>query len=249
LELLWIDNSRDEEFHRFLQRQATKLSAPLRVEKQGIHLSRPSTHPTAVEEIHRRDIQVAMVYQSAQELVDTEWVLTLETDVLLRCDTIQRLRQALTDCSELAAVSANVPYLAHHRSDGSWLVLPMAWKFTPWLNGHPPPEPVKWHRWEHRGEDVPDGVEIVDAVPFGCLLMRASAFRGMPLSTGWPVAQTYGFDQLFCRDLREAGQLVGFHWGVPVGHLHCGRMKTKRQTEYRDLGEMVDGPMTMKAVG
>lgn len=234
VECLFLDNSLDAEFHARLEAAQRVIPAPVRLSDERLRVGDPMTSDG-------RDIQVSLMWQRARAMVQTEWVLTLESDVLIESDTIEKLLAAIEPAPAIGAISADVPYRAGFNQDGSWLILGMAWKmpkrrhpvsaFLPEPGLNPPP--VVWHQ-----PAPPGGVEIVDGIAFGCSLMKTETLCEVPLLTTWPPCVDYGYDQVFSQDIAKTGKVVAYHWGAPVGHMK--RFEGEEYIELRELKEKQD---------
>jgi hypothetical protein len=213
--VLWLDNSRSDSFHALLQEAKARLPAAVRIVKVPLHLGEFAAPAGFV-----RNLAVCLIWQQAVSMLETRRVLCLESDVLAPADAPERLAEALDRAECLAAVSGAIPWWD---DQGTHL---MVWRrlterqtrVATTATGlvervaDPGSERV-WLPWHDQGRY---GAEIVDAVPFGCLLAEVEALRTVPLHTpAFPV----GYDQQWCHELFLRGRAVAVHWEVRCGHI------------------------------
>ena len=237
IEVLWLDNSLSPVFGEHLVGLSGVIPAPVRILEERLQIADPTAlrPPEGLQE--GKEVQASLMWQRGRMEVQTEWVLCLESDAIPPPDVIERLTDSLEYVSPIGAISANIPCGG---KQAEWVV-PMVWRMVSEPDsadsGFPEPglraRPVEWHR--STGPEEPDGVEIVDAIPFGCTLMRLTTMLSVPLGPTWPPCVNYGSDQLFCRALREErGLFVAIHWGV-----RCGHIKKMPDGSYRDLRDVI----------
>jgi len=253
-EILFLDNSLSPAFHEVLMDASRTIPGYVRVLDERLRVADPQelwqhrleqnfekwTPGSAADFTSRRDIQVALMYQRARNEIKTQhgndeaehWVLLVESDVLPPPDTFWRLVEVMEHAPLVGAISANIPY----ETDMGARIRTMAWRMPAkldhgFLAPEPPGDPVVWH--DPPSEDF-DGPEVVDGISFGCTLMRLSTMLRVPLRTTWPPVQGYGFDQVFCRNLREElGMYCMVHWGVLADHI-----KLQPDGTYRGLRDV-----------
>jgi hypothetical protein len=215
--VLWLDNSRSEEFNAMLRRTAWLLPVPVRVARDSLRAGDPRGQDPRLP----RDTQVRLLWQHVRDLVESSHLLCVESDVFPPEDAAELLADALRRAPCLAAVSAAVncwpaydPGVRHvqvwrrlsdtetkRRVGASGLAEVVVEKrkglFTWW-------------------PEAEAGVEVVDALPFGCLFLRTETLREATLQTPrFPP----GYDQTFGAEMWERGRPVAVHWGVKCRHV------------------------------
>lgn len=190
--LLLLDTSHDPEFSREVRRWLAGSDYP------EISYARLSVGPPGLADLDRRGrpdvqrlVEVAMcrLWTEARCRVSTDWILTLEDDVLPPRDVIDRLMRAV-DRTNVAAVFA--PYL--HRY---WP------QFCHWDVDHVP--------YRERGR----GIVTCGGGGFGCTLIRREALVSQQF---WPDTSPH-YDPAFWRAVRSAGWELRLCWEAESRHL------------------------------
>jgi len=210
-EALWYYNGRDPEFAELLRERAATMPIPVEVMHEHIP-ALGNTDPI------RKNNAVTMGHARIQyELRKRDpgaYLFMHESDVIIPEGGIQRLRAGLEAHPALGALSAAVP-------DPRGLDPPhigtMAWRIQPRHEGAytvPGAGPVV----DYYTPELHDGIEIVDAVPFGALFTRLAAFEKVPLAA--VMFPGMGVDQEWSQNALYKGDMpVAINWGVWCGHL------------------------------
>ena len=209
-ELLWFVNTDDAKFIARIKREATKRRkdgwAKIRV---VVDPTRAAGDPSTNTGKHH---QVADNYRKIARMIETPFVLILESDVIAPPMAAASLMAILSMNPEYGAISGTVPYRHHHEP----VTGAMVWDLT-----GPGPErkgfftsrqPVQV---SYRLPIRPWGTELVGATGFACLMVRTELFQTVPISAERMPA--LGSDQLFCMKLRERAQLA-IHWDTRCKH-------------------------------
>jgi hypothetical protein len=212
---LWLNNSGLGNFSARLKRAKKSLPIPVRVLDLPLRIGDPSDPAGKNAQVcANAQFQLWSIHDPRAD------VLFIESDVLVHPEAPERLREDLLRCPGLAAVSGAV-------SEGGWMDNSgtMAWRFDvkrPQLYGVPEDgEIISWYNPEFT-----DGMEAVDAVPFGCLFAHMEIFTLIPpRDRRWPEV---GWDQEWSMRAWELGRPVAVDWGVRCGH----RRNLSQRTEW-----------------
>ena len=147
---------------------------------------------------------VAHIYGRMAHLVDTEYVLTLEDDVVMRNKGILvELYDSLTNSKKLAAAGANVIERNDKRT--------MCWYFR----GEIPL--IKWGVKE-------SFIQEVDGISFSCTLWKTRLLKAAAFKPKREHPQSfYATDITLCANLWEKGFSFLMHWD-----LHCSHVEPRR---------------------
>lgn len=222
-EVLWLDNSLSPMFGEYLLDASTTIPAPVRILEERLKIADPATAKADLP-WEAKEVQASLMWQRARLEVETEWILCLESDVIPPPNTVELLGEALASSPPVGAISGTIPERPHRVPNA---IVPMVWRMRigedTTIRGLPEPglHVPAVDRYLGLNPDCPrDGMEIVDGIPFGCMLSRRSTLLSVPLEPTWPPCNVYGSDQLFSRNLRKLRKLhVAVHWGVRCGHI------------------------------
>ncbi len=213
---LWHCNGTDPGFADTLRAAADALPFPVRVVHEPWPEPDPATGPGKNARVRRA---WETIFAEAGE--DQE-VLCLESDVVCPVGGLARLREGLSRHPALGALSGAIPEHRGPAGNGT-----MAWRihYTEVGDTYTLPPPRQCVSFYPERES---GVEMVDAVPFGCLLLRAETFRAVEiLLDRFP---QLGHDQEWSVAAWRAGRPVALDWSVC-----CGHYRNVYVPEYEDL--------------
>jgi len=167
-------------------------------EPQGRNIADMDRYDQAVFE----QVQAIMprLYNRVIQSVDTEYLLTIEDDVLPPADVISRLMDSMAE--DVAAVTGVVP--GRYKDQG----------FLAWRNG----------KGDYRTiAELGRGVEQIAGSGFGCCLHRASIMKQIPLHSGPP---TGNFDQAYFDSVSYTQRRILIDWSIQCLHqnLNCGTL-------------------------
>jgi hypothetical protein len=87
------------------------------------------------------------------------------------------------------------------------------------------------------------GLQVVDAVGVGCLLVNLDVYRALEPSSWFDFADGLGEDLYFCRQLRRAGIPILLDGDVLCGHLTLAAVSLRDFQRYEQDGQITfDGP-------
>lgn len=205
---LWMDNSADEDFGRELRRVAKAIPIRVRVLSTPLRIGDRSTGPGKNYLVCALwQLLIAEAKRMARAL--QAYMLCVESDTFVPVGAPEQLLADLVAHPALAAVSAAISEGGWQDNNGT-----MAWRirremtrsFLPSATGV-----VSWYDPEGR-----DGIELVDAVPFGCLMVEMQTFDLLPpIATQFP---RLGHDQEWGERAWAIGRPVAVDWSVRCEH-------------------------------
>lgn len=210
-ESLWYFNGREREFYSNLLIFAKQMPIPVEVMWEPLPVL---GNTDAIRKNNAVALAHSRAFHELRKRNEEAYVFVHESDVLVPVGGIQRLKEDLDAHPGLGAISAAVP---DPRGGDPPQVGTMAWRIRPKHDGAytvPGDGPVVSYYLPELGE----GVEIVDAVPFGALMTRLSAFQEVPLATtmfpGMGVDQEWSVNSLYQNHMP-----VAIDWSVRCGHI------------------------------
>jgi hypothetical protein len=214
---LWLDTSGDQDFLGELRRVAKAMPIRVKVVSRPLHLLDRNSGLG-------KNIRVCAAWQNiVYEVRDPNtWLLCVESDVIVPAGGPEQLLDGMLSHPALGALSGAIPERRQELVNGT-----MAWRLRQQKQGlYGPPTQhatVSWYDPEGR-----DGIELCDAVPFGCLMVQVQTLCDVPLrASRYP---ELGWDQEFSVDAWAAGMPVGVDWGVT-----CGHFRRDYDPDYEDL--------------
>lgn len=205
---IWLDNSADEDFGKELRAVAEAMPIPVRIMAIPLRIGDRNTGPGKNYLVcANAQLLIAEAKRLAKD--PQGHYFSVESDVFVPVGAPEQLLADLEAHPALAAVSGAV-------SEGGWMENQgtMAWRIQrkaapsilPAANGH-----ISWYEPEFR-----DGIELVDATPFGCLMVALETFDVLP-----PVATQFprlGWDQEWGERAWAIGRPVAVDWAVRCEH-------------------------------
>jgi len=231
-EAFWLCNGPDREFAERLRGYAKFMPIPVEVMWEPFPVLGLTNQ---VQKNNAACIGHALAMNHLRKRNPEAYVFLHESDVIVPPGAIQRLRQGLENHTGIAALSGVIP---EPLSNNPITVGSMVWRLNRRQTAAfsvPPSGP----NTASYATEMRDGIEVVDALPFGALLTKLSVFEDVPLgSTMFPGG--FGFDQEWGLRTFDEGLHLACDWGVWCGHIK----KEFTDPIYEDLRERMSPPLS-----